>query len=387
MPQMAQQQMPQMAAGGGLMYEEGGLATLPAYNMDTVDMAGGGIIAFEDGGEVPGFYKGGDPRMYDEEGNYIPLSKRNAATNQNIPIEKLFRRLLDTEQAGIESVRRKELDPRERRGDQPGDFPMYTPNPVDTTSLKDPAKDPAKDRAKPPVPPSAGDGGMGGMPTYEDMMNRRTTDFLAKFEGLGDKKRESQTAELNKERGIGALFRGSSALLGSRNLSEAGAKFGKEQGAAMAAERAESRGIEDVADQYNFNIAKAREAAEKGDMQLAMQYTQLANQNQYQMGSLDVARQRNQIFGEAGNMQKVSLALGQADKQALAEAKQKYPVLTSKNQAAYDAFFKKRARELKIGNPLTKQYADLSGRDLGGSAFNVVQSLPKGATAIDPTEG
>jgi hypothetical protein len=224
---------------------------------------------------------------------------------------------------------------------------------------------------------------MGGMPTYEDMMKRRTTDYLAQFEGLGDKKRELQKAELNKERGIGALFRGSSALLGSRNLSEAGAKFGKEQGAAMAAERAESRGIEDAADQYNFNIAKAREAAEKGDMQLAMQYTQLANQNQYQMGMVGAYNQRNAIMGEGANQSKISTALLQADKQALAEAKQKFPVITKANQAAYDAFFKKRSRELKIGNPLTKQYADLSGRDLGGGGFNVVQSIPKGASAFD----
>jgi len=45
MGQPMQGQMPVMAA-------EGGLASLPAPNMSTVDMADGGIIAFDDGGEV-----------------------------------------------------------------------------------------------------------------------------------------------------------------------------------------------------------------------------------------------------------------------------------------------------------------------------------------------
>jgi hypothetical protein len=224
--------------------------------------------------------------------------------------------------------------------------------------------------------------GMGGMPSYEDMMKRRTTDFLAKYEGLEDKKR-ARVAGVKKGLESQVLLDASSALLGSRNLSEAGGKFGSKTASTLAAARAEENQLEDAADQYGFNIAKAREAAEKGDMQLAMQYAQLANQNKYQMGSLDVARDRNKILGEGGNLSKVSLAMGQAEKQALNEAKQKYPVVTKTNQAAYEAYRAKRARELKMGNPLTKQYADLSGADLGGAAFNVVQSLPKGAKVTD----
>jgi hypothetical protein len=209
---------------------------------------------------------------------------------------------------------------------------------------------------------------------------------LSKYEGLEDKKR-ARAANVKKDLQSQVLLDASSALLGSRNIAEAGGKFGSKTASTLAAARAEENQLEDAADQYGFNIAKAREAAEKGDMQLAMQYTQLANQNKYQMGMVDVYKQRNAILGDQGNMGKVSTALLQADKQALAEAKQKFPMLTPKNQASYDAFFKKRARELKIGNPLTKQYADLSGGDLGGGRFNMVQSLPKGASVFDPTEG
>jgi hypothetical protein len=46
MPQMPQQ--PVMAAEGGMMYADGGIADLPAPNMESMDMASGGIVAFQD---------------------------------------------------------------------------------------------------------------------------------------------------------------------------------------------------------------------------------------------------------------------------------------------------------------------------------------------------
>jgi hypothetical protein len=176
--------------------------------------------------------------------------------------------------------------------------------------------------------------------------------------------------------------------LGSRNLSEAGGKFGSKTASTLAAARAEQNQLEDAADQYGVNVAKMREAAEKGDMQLAMQYAQLANQDRYQTGMLDVYKQRNAILGDQGNMGKVSLALGQADKQALNEANKRFAMgRTKANAKEYDAFIQNRARELKLQNPLTKQYADLGGSALGSSNFNVVQSPRKGANVFDPTEG
>ena len=73
-PKVADQQIAQMAApqqeaptvdamgnvtgyaGGGYLPEDSGIATLPAQNMQ--NFAGGGIVAFDDGGQVPG-YAGG----------------------------------------------------------------------------------------------------------------------------------------------------------------------------------------------------------------------------------------------------------------------------------------------------------------------------------------
>ena len=54
-PQMPQgmPQQPMMAAGGGLMYADGGIAGLPAPNMESMDMASGGIVAFQNNLDQP----------------------------------------------------------------------------------------------------------------------------------------------------------------------------------------------------------------------------------------------------------------------------------------------------------------------------------------------
>ena len=390
-------------------------------------MAGGGIIAFEGGGEVPRFNTGAivvDPRgvarmpqyplaLY-EDPNKIPKVGAFKKLLRKVPYAgaaltgyDLVQGLVDSDtgmasefqddatamQGTHGAYDRKEkplgfYEQMQKEENERNAPPVAAPPAAPAAALNDKNKDKNKDNkdnAKPNAAPPGG-GGLSDLASFDDLLKRRTTDYLSKYEGLEDKKR-ARAAGVKKDLESQVLLDASSALLGSRNLAEAGGKFGSKTASTLAAARAEQNQLEDAADQYGFNIAKAREAAEKGDMALALQYTQLANQNKYQMGMVDVYNKRNAIMSESGNMGKVSLALGQADKQALAEAKQKYPVLTKKNQAEFDMFLRKRARELKISNPLTKQYADLSGGDLGGGAFNVVQSLPKGASVFDPTEG
>jgi hypothetical protein len=53
MPQGMPPQQPVMAAEGGLMYADGGIADLPAPNMESMDMASGGIVAFQDNPDQP----------------------------------------------------------------------------------------------------------------------------------------------------------------------------------------------------------------------------------------------------------------------------------------------------------------------------------------------
>lgn len=401
-----QDQMPVMAA-------EGGLASLPAPNMDSVDMADGGIVAFQNRGLVnePEF---GTPEYDEKYGAPGSLKRRLKSVREYYQspssMEGFGRNISNTfsalgpvaaatpafnvprtggtisnliSRAGNFLGLSGSADAALSGGDTSGALP------VPDTAL--PKADEKKDNAPAGAAPAGGApaalrGGApeSGMPSYEDLLKRRSTDFLSKFEGMGEKKRAGLKDLKNQMQGQ-LLLQGASALLGSPTLAQAGAKFGQQAASTVAAGRAEQREVENQADQYDFNIAKAREAAEKGDMQLAMQYAQLANQNKYQMGMLDVYKQRNAIMGEAGNLGKVQMGLKNADAQAFNEAKARFAnvPMNKKNQAAFDDYVRRRAQQLKLENPLTKQYANLGAADLGGGAFNVVQSLPKGASVVD----
>jgi lysozyme family protein len=58
-PKIVDQAIAGMAPPQEMMPEDQGIATLPAPNMQ--NMAGGGIVAFEEGGDVPGYAGGGTP--------------------------------------------------------------------------------------------------------------------------------------------------------------------------------------------------------------------------------------------------------------------------------------------------------------------------------------
>ena len=401
-----------MAAEGGLMYADGGIASLPAYNMDSVDMASGGIVAFN--GEKDSLVKEpefGSPEYNEKYGAPGSLKRKFKGIRDYYAspssLEGVGRNIDNTMTAlGPAAASKAAFNVPKTGGvaskaiNRVGNFlglsgtaegvlgdgqSQALPVP---TGAEEEVKPSAKDATADIKASSAGKGddsskgGLSDLASYADLLKQRTNDYLSKFEGLGDKKREGLKDLKNQIQGQLAL-QASSALFGSPTLAQAGAKFGQQAASTVAAGRAEQRGVEDAADAYEFNIAKAREAAEKGDMTLALQYQQLANQSKYQMGSLDVARQRNAIMGEAGNLGKVQLGLKNADAQALAEAKQRFPVVTKTNQAAFDTFLRKRANELKMQNPLTKQYANLNANDIGGQGFSVVQSLPKGASVVD----
>jgi hypothetical protein len=408
------------------MYADGGIADLPAPNMESMDMASGGIVAFDEGGEVQRFQNKGEVEGEPEFGTDAYNEKYGAPGS----LKRKFKGVRDyyASPSSIEGVGRNIANTANAfapvsagAGVVGGQFIPKTGNIM--TNVADIGRRllgttgtanavlsggnalPVPEGNAEPVPsvdkkaapagsvgPAGPTGsasssadkasGLGALSSFEDLLKKRSTDYLSKFEGMGDKKRKE--IEKIKDSGLGQfLMNISQGLLSKPGLAQ-GISAGLPGAIQTAAEsRKEQLGRADLADQYDFNIAKAREATEKGDMQLALQYQQLANQNKYQMGSLDVARQRNSIMGEAGNLGKVQLGLKNADAQALAEAKQRFPVVTKTNQAAFDAFLRKRANELKIQNPLTKQYANLNANDFGGMGLNVVQSLPKGASVVD----
>lgn len=358
-----------------------GIDQLPAANMDTVDMASGGIVAFEDGGDVIDPYGGmDDDALAADQARVESILGRRKQEEENKRLQEEREKYQFLKQSAPDvAAKMLQSNPAlEPTKEEPTRTVAAAPAPTTTRGQAPAAK------AQPEV--AAGRSfmpGASGVPSYEDLLKRRTTDYLSGLEGLSKKQRES-LAEIKKQ-GMGeGLMQLAAGILSAPNLSRGLAKGLPLFAASSAATRKEARAVENLANEYDFNIAKAREAAERGDMGLALQYEQIANQNKYQAGMLDVYKQRNAIMGEGSMLPKVQLGLKNADAQALAEAKQKFPILTKANQAAFDAFIKKRSYELKMENPLTKPYASLGSGDIGGGAgYNVVQSLPKGASVID----
>lgn len=384
-----------------------GLDQLPAPNMGAMNMAAGGIVAFSGEDEDQVVEDKEEGKSKNKEGrNLFERIRDSLYSPSEVYLADVMRGKKPTplpgpqlSAANIEAMRQGKA-PMVMTDEQKAELQRESTRGIRAPLANVPvAAAPAVGGAPAPSaaapvsaagPAAGGAPSFGGMPSYEDLMKRRTTDYLSKLEELPKKQREG-LAQLKKE-GLGDFLMNLSQGILSKSSLSAGIAAGL-PGAiqAAAATRKQARGIENLANEYEFNIAKAREAAERGDMGMALQYQQvanqaqqIANQNKYQMGILGVQGERNKIMGESSMLPRVQLGLANADKQALAEAKLRFPVVTKSNRAAFDAFLKQRAYELKMENPLTKPYASLGGGDIGGgSNFNVVQSLPKGAKVLD----
>jgi hypothetical protein len=136
------------------------------------------------------------------------------------------------------------------------------------------------------------------IPSFESLQGKRSEEYLAKLEGIGEKRRAG-LAELKKQGGGEALMQMGAGLLSAPTLGQGLAKGLPLVSSTAGATRREARALESSADDYDLNVAKAREAAEKGDTALALQYTQLANQAKaqndlakYQQGMLGVYNQK-----------------------------------------------------------------------------------------------
>ena len=376
-----------------------GLDQLPAPNMGTVDMASGGIVAFSGEDE--------DQVVKDKDGrNLFERLRDSLYTPSETYLSDIMRGKKATPPAGpplsaanIEAMRQGKppmLPTSEQTAEMQREASRGIRAPLANTAVPE-ATPPVAAAPAPTSAPKTGAapsaGGIASLiPSFEELQGKRSKDYLSKLEGLAQKQRDS-IDRIKREGGGEALMLLGSGLLSAPTLGQGLAKGMPLVASTAAATRKEARAVENLANEYDMNLAKAREAAEKGDMALALQYQQLANQAKaqqdtaaYQRGMLDVYGQRNAILGDQNNLGKVQLGLKNADAQALAEAKQKFPMVTKANQAAFDEFLKRRAYELKMENPLTKPYASLGGASFGTPQFNVVQSLPKGAKVLDPFE-
>ena len=282
----AQEQMAQEAT------DMGGIAAIPAPNMESVGMAGGGIVAFREGDLVEE-----DPLAY-----LSGLDAAGMAADQDrVDALKAERKAREAKQQ-YEFLKNSAPDVAANMLKQNPDLapPVAAAVPPVTT------KGPTAAAPATPVTPKAPGTGVGpapgaqpySIPSLESLQGKRSQDYLSKLEGLGEKRRAG-LAEIKKQGGGEALMNLAAAVMGSPNLAQAAAKGLPMVASTAAATRREARALESSADDYDLNIAKAREAAEKGDTALALQYTQLANQAKaqndlakYQQGMLNVYGQR-----------------------------------------------------------------------------------------------
>jgi hypothetical protein len=283
----AQEQMAQEAT------DMSGIAAIPAPNMESVDMAGGGIVAFQNTGLV-------------EDENLDGMAYLSGQDPASLMKDQARVDALKAERKAREDKERytylKEAAP-DVAAKMLKDNPSLVP-PIAVAAPPATTKGPTT--AAPATPADSKTPGIGpapgaqpySIPSFESLQGKRSEEYLAKLEGLGEKRRAG-LAEIKKQGGGEALMNLAAAVMGSPNLAQAAAKGLPMVASTAAATRREARALESSADDYDLNVAKAREAAEKGDTALALQYTQLANQAKaqndlakYQQGMLNVYGQR-----------------------------------------------------------------------------------------------
>jgi len=162
---------------------------------------------------------------------------------------------------------------------------------------------PAASNAAPAVAPRAPVTGVGtapsaqpfSIPSYEQLQGKRSEDYLKKLEGLTEKQRAG-LADIKKQGGGEALMQLAAAVMGSPTLAQAAAKGLPMVASTAAATRKEARAVENMANDYDLNLAKAREAAARGDMESALMFKKLSDDAKYKNSELGLrAAMLNQL--------------------------------------------------------------------------------------------
>ena len=264
-------QMPQAAPAG--------LDQLPAPTMTPEGMAGGGIVAFDDGGDVEAknplaYLNPGD--LWDKLKGYI--AEKQAAVPKTPLQEKI----------AAEKARSMTPDQLDAVAQGQGVFPEgspalpagLTPDSLGRFVAKSDTPPPKKSGLEALVSGKAGAPAPAEAPKGQAMQ-----DYLSKLEGLTGKQREG-LASIRSQGGGEALMQLASGILSSPTLAGGLAKGMPLVAATSAASRKEQADLNKSANEYDLNLAKARAAVEAGDMDRAFQYKKLADENKARMAAL-----------------------------------------------------------------------------------------------------
>jgi len=355
MVQPMQGQMPMMAAKGGLMYADGGIAGLSAPNMESMDMADGGIIAFngekneqvvESNPELEKIYRRAEalnaPNMftpnigpYDAYQRLIgePFSRffsaspreqrvafdkasearkgeRSTFTSAPADVARDTKAVTEARQKDTKEIKDAQTNKAMKAaGVTPTDIEQAEIGMAMQQMLNAPGKldnkavaRAANVNAGPAVVPNASqtDSGMSGLKSYMDAIKANQEDYYKKVEGLGAKQREG-LAQLRSQGGGEALMNIAQGLLSKAGLAQgiSAGLPGVIQTAATS--RKEQRAVENLANEYDMNLAKSRSADAKGNTEAALRYMSLADQAKYQQGVLANQVEENKLKKEALN--------------------------------------------------------------------------------------
>ena len=285
----AQQQAQQPSIKDQLLAEQqapAGLDQLPAPNMESIDMAGGGIIAFENGGGVMDrirdfFYAQGE---FAPERNRMSGSYKGDEPLQGEGITGLYRKRQEEKRA-----KKADIDEQLRLNKlQPEGFgePIVTsgedPYGIANTRTVDELKGPGV--SEPPVVAAAPAAASAAPRSAVDVS--QATKFERRASPFGQMSAEKVDVEGLKDKGLGEGL----MKLGAGLLSAPGSK-GFAAGIQALAEsgqvsRKEINALKKDARDYDLNLKKADAAFEQGNDELALKYTEAANLNKYRMASL-----------------------------------------------------------------------------------------------------
>jgi hypothetical protein len=290
--------------------EASGIGQIPAPNMESMGMAGGGIIAFDDGGEVPRFNGAAQSLInvpssseFDQD---VAISRFDSPAVAKEKRERALRReqsikeqqLLNAQQAKIQGGNSKNIaEPVSVNPDDPFSMAANAPRPL----VGEPPAPPSGGAVPNAAPrPSAGGGG-GTPPPAGSTIDQDIAAYTEKYKGIFGEtpkflkrdnpfyntKYEGDDPSKVRDQGMGYGFmKAAQALLTNPTMSggmgaaigafgEAGFLTAKEIKAAKKDER-----------DYNMNIAKATELFEQGQEEKAIKYQTLAQDKEDKIRNL-----------------------------------------------------------------------------------------------------
>jgi len=393
------------AGGGAIDMNEsasaaGGLAELPAPNMEGLTLASGGIVAFDEGGEVPRFNEGGNwftefrDSLYSPEERRIEAMKRGRATDQ--PTETLSENQLNAFLRGKTpgpaeapmppASMQKEIDDSKMR--------LFRQEMADKEAAANakpvfagPAGGSTVDQinalnARPRVPgggggsEKAGIGATDEFKSYMDMVKKNREEYLGKLEGMGAKQREG-LAQLRSQGGGEALMNLAQGILSRPGLAAGIAAGLPGVTATAAASRKEQRAVEQGANEMDFNLAKAREAASRGDMESALMFKKLADEAAYRKQDLSL---RSATLNQEPDMLRTLKGIaGNPKLEALYSKTGKADVLDRDKAAALWEKLSRNEKTNKYGNDFETYYKTMNNQLLSatipGQGANVIGTL------------